>query len=142
MNKMNYGQKLLEPFIQFGLIFYSFFLFYFTWSLILSPIAYFVEVLFLEKWKNFQPKEGTTYHEQPKWRVSEDMFGKLELKYDDGERYRTSSDEKAIIVLIIFAPIFRVISLLLSILALFIPPLCIKVENDRQGLPNIFLDIC
>lgn len=141
MERMNWGQKLLEVFIQFGLIFYSVFIFYLTWSLILSIGAYFLEEAFLEKWKDFKPEAGTTYHVKPSYRVEEGLFDDVKVVYDDGKRTQMSGDQKLIIFMIIFLPIFRCISFLLSIIALILPPLNVKVENDSRSYANIMLDV-
>lgn len=142
MRRMNFWQKLLGIFIQVGLIFFSAFVNLFAWGLLSAPIAYVAEEAFLEKWKNFEAAEGTYYrYEDPSYKVKEDLFGNIKVVYDDGRSYETSADEKAIAAIIFFALLLRCISLLLSILALIIPPLNIKVKNNLNSRANIALDL-
>lgn len=137
---MSFWRKLLEVLIQIALlpvaaIITALMLF------MLTLIFYFVSYggYYLEKWilgilKDYAPEKGTTYYVQPSDNVSvtETFSGdyKVEVKHDDGERYQMSGSEFGVWVLAFFALPLRIITLALSILALFIPPLQIKAYDD------------
>lgn len=141
MDRMKWRYRLLEIFIQFGLIFYSIFIFYFSWSIIFSFWTYDLEKDFLLKWKHFRPKGGTTYHVEPSYRVEEDIFDNIKVVYDDGERSKMSGDQRLIVIMIFFLPIFRCISFLLSLIALIFPFVNVKVKNFIHSYANILFDV-
>ena len=141
MRRMNFGQRILEIFIQIGLLFYSAFICGAAWSLLFSGLGYMLEGEFLEEWKNFKEKEGTTYYVSPSYKTEEDVFGNVKVVYDNGERHDISASEFAIWCLALFALPLRCISLLFSVLALIIPPLNIKVKNNLNSRANIALDL-
>lgn len=139
-NVMSFWRKLLEVLIQIALLPISavttFFLvcvlsFFFIF---LAYLGYTIEEAMLDWLKCYSPKEGTKYYVEPSDTVSvTETFGgeyKLEVKHDDGERYQMSGSEFGVWVLALFALPLRIITLALSILALFIPPLQIKAYDD------------
>ena len=144
--KMSYGRKIMEVFIQIGMLPVSAFITAISayWvSIIMSFIGwlgYCMEKAFLDSMKNFKPAEGYTYYVDPSVTasVSDD---KVEFHYDNGKRYDMSGSEFGVGVMGFFALPLRIISLVLSIFALILPPLNIKLKNNKGTFASIVFDI-
>ena len=144
--KMSYGRKILEVFIQIGMLPVSAFITAISlfWVTIFMSAAgllgYYMEKALLDATKGYKPREGYTYYVDPSVTasVSDD---RIEFHYDDGKRYDISGNEFGVGVMGFFALPLRVISLALSVLALIIPPLCIKLKNNKGTFASIVFDI-
>lgn len=137
--KMIFGRKLLEVLIQIALLPLAAITTACTsilLTIIAAPLAYLgyvIEESILSWLKDYTAEEGVRYHVKPSDTVSitETFSGdyKVEVKHDDGVRYTMSGSEFGVWVLALFALPLRIITLLLSLLALIIPPLKIKAMN-------------
>lgn len=125
---MTFKQKLLEVLVQICWIPISAFINGCAVSLLLTAAAYAIEAFcILPGLKHVEMKEGRSYVEHT----------------GDGyrSRYEPSDEEAMAWGYIFFALPLRCISLLLSIFALFIPRLEIRIRNDRGGFLGIMLDV-
>lgn len=146
--KMSFKRKLLEVVIQIAMLPYSAlttvspFLIISIIFVILSVGAFFWEAAFLETVKNYEASEvgSKTYHVEPSLTFRQEGDSVV-AHYDNGERTTFSPSERIVILLTFLALPLRVISLILSILALMIPRLNIKLKNNEQTYWNLFLDV-
>lgn len=145
--RMNFGRRLLEIFTQIALVPVAAMttgLAFFVLGIVTAGVAwfgYYLEYGILAWLKNYTPEEGTTYHVDPSYRVDEDAYGNIEVKYDNGERYTASGSEIAVGFIAFFALPLRLLSLFLSVIALFFPFFNIKAKNNKGTWASIILDI-
>lgn len=142
---MTYKQKLLEVLVQLCWLPISAFLTGLILTIFFSFFGFLLEAYVILPLKKFEISEGRHYSVDPSTKVSayEGIDGriKVQVEHDDGSRYELSDSETAAWYLAFFALPLRCISLLLSIFALIIPPLNIKIKNNRGGFLGIALDV-
>ncbi len=145
--KMSLGRKFLEVLIQIALVPVAALItgcMLMTLTVIGFPLlflGYIIEAFILDSLKDYTPEEGKTYHVAPSYKVSANSSGEFEVKYDNGERYTASGSEIAVGFIALFALPLRIITLLISIIALFFPSVNIKIKNNKGTWASIILDI-
>ena len=145
--KMSYWRKIVEVFVQILLLPVAAYTTAFT-SLVISIVmywagypGYFLERYLLKKLKDFKPSEGYSYGTpSDKVVIHEKASGEYEAEVQHYSG-KTFNPDMQIWVMAFFAVFLRIITLVLSIIALFVPPLCIKAKNNVGTFRSVVFDI-